>query len=73
MIIRDKGEVMSMKTSTGADYHQQRPEVGMSSKLHGQLKDLESAFGLTPSARARLEVPKSDGTDATGKVAGLLK
>ena len=71
-VIRADGPVMSMKTENGSDYHQQRPEVGMASKLHGHLKDLETAFGLTPSARARLEVPQSDGTDAGSKVARLV-
>ena len=46
-ILNDKGEVK---------YIAQRPEVSIANKLAGQLRQLESDFGLSPAARVSLQV-----------------
>lgn len=62
---------MTYTTQTG--YARQRPEVAISQKALAQVKMFCSEFGLTPSARARMELPevpiavsaaKSGGVDA---------
>jgi len=46
-ILNDGGEIK---------YIAQRPEVSIAHKLAGQLRQLESDFGLSPAARASLKV-----------------
>lgn len=57
---------MGMTFSTPKGYIQQRPEVAIVQKSSKTLMDFMNAFGLTPSARARLGIksePKGDGFD----------
>jgi P27 family predicted phage terminase small subunit len=59
-----KKEGMTFSTPNG--YIQQRPEVAIVQKASKALMDYMNAFGLTPSARARLGIkpePKGDGFD----------
>ncbi len=48
-------------------YRQQEPEVSIASNLATELRQLEAEFGLTPAARARIQV------EATPEVAPVRK
>lgn len=59
-LIAREGMTYTIVTEKGGEYTQQRPEVGIASKLATTLLQLEREFGLTPSARARLVSPGGD-------------
>jgi P27 family predicted phage terminase small subunit len=62
-ILNDGGEIK---------YIAQRPEVSITHKLAGQLRQLESDFGLSPAARASLKVePDAKAESAIDKFRAL--
>ncbi len=62
-ILNDGGEIK---------YIAQRPEVSIAHKLAGQLRQLESDFGLSPAARASLKVePDAKAESAIDKFRAL--
>ena len=57
--IESKGEMYPLKNDAGqVKCFQQWPQVAVASKLAQQLTRLEQEFGMTPSARARLQLPQ---------------
>ncbi len=65
LFIARHGETYPIKDGQGnVKYIQQLPQVAIASKLAQQLTRLEQEFGMTPSARTRIEVdmpaPKTD-------------
>ncbi len=69
--IEKNGEMYPLKDESGRiKYMQQWPQVSISTKLAQQLTRLEQEFGMTPSARSRLQVdklPTIDDEDPTAK------
>jgi len=62
--IREKGDMYPLRDENGAvKYFQQWPQVAISHKLATQLTRLEQEFGMTPSSRARLQMPERKGAD----------
>ena len=55
-ILQEKG--LTFKTPSG--YMQQRPEVSIAQKSLSLLKGFCQEFGLTPSARSRIQTPEAD-------------
>lgn len=56
--IHKHGEVYPIKTEDGTvKYLQQVPQVGIANKALLNIKAIAAEFGLTPSARGRIEVP----------------
>ena len=56
--IDQKGVMYPLKDESGkVKYVQQWPQVAIANKLAQQLTRLEEAFGMTPSSRARIQVP----------------
>lgn len=59
------GDMYPLKDETGqVKYFQQWPQVAIASKLAQNLTRLEQEFGMTPSARTRLQMPTSPVTEA---------
>lgn len=56
VILGRKGDTYSTKTDAGHQVIKPRPEVAIAGKLDGVLAKLEGQFGLTPSARAGLDI-----------------
>jgi P27 family predicted phage terminase small subunit len=56
VIDRDGDTVVVRDNAGNVKWSQQRPEVGIVSKLAQQMHRLESEFGLTPSARSAIHV-----------------
>ncbi len=66
--IRDHGDSYLAKDSEGkVKGLRSYPQVRMANQLAEQLLRLESHFGMTPSARSRIEVPQQDAPDAEDK------
>ena len=66
--IRDHGDSYLAKDSEGKVKGLKcYPQVRMANQLAEQLLRLESHFGMTPSARSRIEVPQQDEQDAQDK------
>ena len=67
--IEEKGEMYPIRNEDGSvKCFQQWPQVAIAHKLAEQLIRLEREFGLTPSARARLQIsPVCDETDDLDK------
>lgn len=56
--IYEYGEVYPLKTDAGEiKYLQQVPQVGIANKALANIRALAAEFGMTPSARGRIEVP----------------
>jgi P27 family predicted phage terminase small subunit len=56
-VIEREGDIVVVRDETGGiKWTQQRPEVGIVSKLSQQLHRLECEFGLTPAARSAISV-----------------
>jgi P27 family predicted phage terminase small subunit len=60
-IIREQG--LTFVTDNG--YIAQRPEVGMLNRLQTQIRQTCSELGLSPTSRARLEMPEPADDDPT--------
>jgi P27 family predicted phage terminase small subunit len=62
LFLQKNGSVYTLKDSNGAvRCVQQFPQVGIAHRLAAALSRLEAEFGMTPSARARIEaLPKGD-------------
>ncbi len=60
--IEEKGEMYPLRDDAGkVKYFQQWPQVAVANKLAQQLTRLEGEFGMTPSARSRIQlVPAAD-------------
>ncbi len=59
--IEEKGEMYPLRDDKGGvKCFMQWPQVAIANKLAQQLTRLEQEFGMTPSARARLQVASSD-------------
>jgi P27 family predicted phage terminase small subunit len=55
--IEEKGEVYTLRDEKGnVRCVQQFPQVGIANKLAQQLTRLEQEFGMTPSARTRIQI-----------------
>lgn len=66
--IDEKGEMYPLKGDDGhVKCFQQWPQVAISHKLAQQLTRLEAEFGMTPSARARIQVTPSKPEADSGK------
>lgn len=67
--IQEKGEMYPLRDDDGkVKYFQQWPQVAIANKLAIQLTRLEQEFGMTPSARARLQAaPLDAGMTANAK------
>ena len=66
--IDEKGEVYPLKGDDGkVKCVQQWPQVSIASKLAQQLTRLEQEFGMTPSARVRIQVTPSKPEADSGK------
>jgi len=62
--IQREGDTFVARDEAGnVKWSQQRPEVGICSKLAQQLHRLEVEFGLTPSARSNLHAPSPQPVD----------
>lgn len=62
--ISKNGDVYPLKDESGQiKYLQQFPQVGIAIKLAQQLTKLEQEFGMTPSARSRIQL-QSNGVEA---------
>ena len=55
-MIEKTGDVLAAKDSEGKPKIKRSPYVDIAATLAAQLDKLEQAFGLTPSARSRIEV-----------------
>jgi len=56
-VLEKKGETVDCYDKSGnVRYVQQRPEVSIERMLSKHLLDLETQFGLTPSARSRIHI-----------------
>ncbi|NOT00457.1 MAG: phage terminase small subunit P27 family [Phycisphaerales bacterium] len=59
--IESKGEVYPLRDDSGkVKCFMPWPQVAIANKLAQQLTKLETEFGMTPSARARIQIPVSD-------------
>jgi P27 family predicted phage terminase small subunit len=59
--IQEKGEMYPLRDEKGGvKYFQQWPQVSIANKLAQQLTKLEAEFGMTPSSRARLQIPNNE-------------
>ena len=71
MFIRQHGEVYTIKDDAAkVKYIQQFPQVAIANKLAQHLTRLEQEFGMTPSARARIQLssqPQSDFDNAKSR------
>jgi len=66
--LREHGEVYPIKDDAGkVKYFKRWPQAAIYTELCGVLSRLEAEFGLTPSARTRLEVAKQPEQKPTGK------
>ena len=55
--IKDRGEMYPIKDDAGkVKWFQQWPQVAIANKLAQQLTRLEQEFGMTPSARSRIQL-----------------
>lgn len=64
LFIKDRGEMYPLKDEQGqVRCFQQWPQVAIANKLSMQLTKLEQEFGMTPSARTRIQVPAASGTE----------
>ena len=57
--IQEKGYSREIVTEKGGVYDQQYPEVNIRNRLNTDLLRLEQQFGLTPAARASIQVEPS--------------
>ena len=63
-MIQKHGEVYPIKTDGGeVKYLQQSPYVSIARSAGDQLARMFREFGMTPSARTRIEVPESKSGD----------
>ncbi len=66
--IRDRGDSYLVKDEAGGlKAIKPYPQVRMANQLSEQLLRLEQQFGMTPSARTRIEVPQQDAQDGQDK------
>ena len=64
LFIKDRGEMYPLKDEKGqVRCFQQWPQVSIANKLSMQLTKLEQEFGMTPSARTRIQVPTASGME----------
>ncbi len=56
LFIEGNGESYETETKSGGTYYAQYPEVATVNKLSIELRRLEQEFGLTPSARAGIQL-----------------
>lgn len=63
--ITERGEMYPLKDDQGnVKCFQQWPQVAIAHKLSQQLTKLEAEFGMTPSARARIQLNNSPATES---------
>ncbi len=65
-ILDEQGLTFCITRDDGSLYCQQRPEESIANKMLTQIKAICSEFGMSPGARARMELPmrpKTDGSD----------
>jgi len=68
--IDEHGEMYPLKDESGrVKYMQQWPQVAISHKLAQQLTRLEQEFGMTPSARSRIQLDAPATVDSTNPAA----
>ncbi len=66
--IDQRGEMYPLKDESGkVKYFQQWPQVAIANKLAQQLTRLEQEFGMTPSARARIQLNPASEEPSRGK------
>ncbi len=66
--IEEKGEMYPLRDDAGkVKYFQQWPQVAVANKLAQQLTRLEGEFGMTPSARSRIQLAPVAGERRTDK------
>ncbi len=66
--IDQHGEMYPLKDESGrVKYMQQWPQVAIAHKLAQQLTRLEQEFGMTPSARSRIQIERRREADPGGK------
>ena len=66
--IDQHGEMYPLKDDSGkVKYMQQWPQVAIANKLAQQLTRLEQEFGMTPSARSRIQIERRREADPGGK------
>ncbi len=66
--IDQHGEMYPLKDDSGkVKYMQQWPQVAIANKLAQQLTRLEQEFGMTPSARSRIQIERRSGEKDHGK------
>jgi P27 family predicted phage terminase small subunit len=70
---KQKTLIFEYATSSGAMCMQVRPEVTVLKNLEAMLRSLESAFGITPAARAGLVAEKTPGQKDDKKTAWLTR
>ena len=61
--VRRLGSTYQTETATGSIAHHARPEVAMAADAWRRVKMMLAEFGLTPSGRSRISVPKSSGEE----------
>ena len=68
LFIEKKGEMYPLRNDDGGvKCFMQWPQVAIANKLAQQLTRLEQEFGMTPSARARLQMPANTGLTGSAK------
>ena len=70
-VIKNDGMVYPILDEDGnVKYYQQKPEVGIANQCLKQIRGFCAEFGLTPAARARIELPneKDSGDDFASKL-----
>ena len=68
--IRKGGMVTTYAGKSGMDYKQSDPYVVNMYKLHAAMMKTATQFGLTPSARASIDIGKTDEADPLKKFTG---
>jgi P27 family predicted phage terminase small subunit len=61
-ILRKEGRVIRRIAKNGEEISKRHPAFDIATELRKRLKDLEASFGLTPSARARIDIKKAPAT-----------
>lgn len=70
--LKKNGDVYPLKDENGkVKYLQQFPQVAIAHKLGALLTRLEAEFGMTPSARSRIQTSRAD-DDADDPLAEFL-
>jgi len=67
-VVRERGSCYEVLKGDGSvQYASARPEASQALKLDTALQRIEAQFGLSPSARTRIEVPQDKDTVGDGK------